>query len=72
MTTAKDFLTKGAEGYPMRDVIDNIEDEDILDAMIEFAKHHVEQALKLSHINMQLPEEDLVFTLNSYPLDNIK
>lgn len=46
MKTSEDFLKEGAEGYPLRDVIDNIEDQDILNAMIEFAKYHVEQALK--------------------------
>lgn len=46
--------------------------EDIEECMIEFAKLHVELALKTSHHNMQLPEEDLEFTLNSYHLTNIK
>jgi len=40
--------------------------------MIEFAKLHVTKALTSAHINMQLPIEDLEFTLNSYPLTNIK
>ena len=40
--------------------------------MIEFAKLHVEAALKAAHANMQLPKEDLEFTLQSYPLENIK
>jgi D-mannonate dehydratase len=35
-------------------------------------KLHVEAALKAAHRNMQLPEEDLEFTLNAYPLENIK
>lgn len=40
--------------------------------MIEFAKLHVLEALKRSHSNMQLPQEDLEYTLSSYPLTNIK
>jgi len=36
------------------------------------SKLHVEAALKAAHRNMQLPEEDLSFTLNAYPLENIK
>jgi len=33
---------------------------------------HVEAALKAVHNNMQLPVEDLEFTLDAYPLSNIK
>lgn len=39
---------------------------------INFTKLHVTKALTSAHINMQLPIEDLEFTLNSYPLTNIK
>jgi uncharacterized protein YpmS len=39
---------------------------------IEFAKLHAEAALKAAHKNMQLSEEDLEFTLDAYPLTNIK
>ncbi len=39
--------------------------------MREFARKHVTAALKAAHKNMQLPEEDLEFTLSSYPLTNI-
>ncbi len=46
--------------------------EDAKQAIIEFARLHVETALKAAHKNMQLPQEDLEFTLNSYPLENIK
>jgi hypothetical protein len=42
------------------------------EAMIEFAKLHVTEALTSAHINMQLPIEDLEFTLKSYHLENIK
>jgi len=48
------------------------ERDDVIDAMIKFAKSHVEKALERAHFNMQLPEEDLDFTKNSYPLNNIK
>ena len=35
-------------------------------------KLHVEQALKNAHNNSQLPIEDLEFTLDCYPTENIK
>lgn len=44
----------------------------VSDHMVEFAKLHVQAALKAAHSNSQLPEEDLDFTLSSYPLENIK
>lgn len=46
--------------------------EDVPQIMIDFAKLHVEAALKRAHSNMQLPEEDLEFTMGAYPLENIK
>lgn len=46
--------------------------ENVPDLMVEFAKFHVDLALKRAHSNMQLPSEDLEFTLQAYPLDNIK
>lgn len=46
--------------------------QEVYNLMIEFAKLHVTKALTSAHINMQLPIEDLEFTLNSYPLENIK
>ncbi len=49
-----------------------IDEEDFQEAAIEFAKIHVELALKSAHRNMQLPMEDLDFTLDSYPISNIK
>jgi len=45
---------------------------DVEECMIEFARLHVEAALKASHSNMQLPDEDLEYTLSSYPPSNIK
>lgn len=55
------------KGYSAFDEADDIED-----CLIEFAKYHVKNALKAAHRNMQLPEEDLEFTLNSYSEENIK
>lgn len=49
----------------------NISQEEF-SAMIQFAEFHVKAALKAAHRNMQLPEEDLDYTLDSYPLANIK
>ena len=48
------------------------DDDFFYKAMIEFAKLHVTAALKASHRNNQLPNEDLDYTLSSYPLDKIK
>lgn len=45
---------------------------DVSEVMISFAKLHVEAALKAAHSNMQLPKEDLQFTLDSYNLNQIK
>lgn len=36
--------------------------------MIQFANYHIMKALIAAHKNMQLPKEDLEFTLNSYSL----
>ena len=67
--TAKLILT-GKETYDSE--YPTVSKYDALEAMIEFAKLHVTKALTSAHINMQLPIEDLEFTLNSYPLTNIK
>ena len=68
--TAEEFLNEvtamdhpNSQGLPYKD---------IQDLMVGFAKLQVESALKAAHSNMQLPIEDLEFTLNSYPLENIK
>ena len=37
----------------------------------EFAKIHVQAALTKAHTNFQLPIEDIDFTLEAYPLENI-
>jgi hypothetical protein len=71
--TAEEFLkSKGEEWF-------NLEESEILDIMIEFAKMHVESALKAKIEAMEehmdggysLDEIDS-FTYNAYPLDNIK
>lgn len=63
---AEEFLLK--ENLPT----DILSGDDISYAMIEFAKLHVKAALEAVHSNMQLPEEDLEFTLDAYPETNIK
>ena len=47
-------------------------EKDVIKLMKKFAKLHVKAALKKAHNNMQLPKEDLEFTLNAYPEDLIK
>ncbi len=46
--------------------------QEVRDLMQEFAKFHVEAALKAAHDNSQFPIEDLDYTLSCYPLENIK
>jgi hypothetical protein len=73
--TAKEVIMEGNEGYPFRYVIDNLTEEDILDCMKEFAKMHVEQALKEAINNTKdsyVTEEDEEDILNCYPLTNIE
>lgn len=65
--TAEDLLIKfGA------DADDMYRKESVEEIMKEFAKLHVEAALKAVHSNMQLDPEDLEFMLDSYPLEKIK
>lgn len=45
------------------------DDDFYLKAMVAFAKAHVTEALKSAHKNMQLPDEDLEFTLNAYKVE---
>lgn len=69
----------------VRNIIDNlkmdyddIEEADpeliveIIEKINNYVGFHVTKALKAAHKNMQLPEEDLDYTLSSYPLTNIK
>jgi hypothetical protein len=60
MITAKEFLKRHEWT------------EDYEEILREFAILHVEAALEAAHINHQLPIEDLEFTLDCYPLTNIK
>lgn len=39
---------------------------------IKFAKMHVTAALQQAHVRHQLSVEDMDFTLDAYPLENIK
>lgn len=68
-----------AEEFFMSSLVNSSIDKDgnysiygVKESMIEFAKLHVEAALKAAHRNIQAPEEDIEFTLESYPLENIK
>lgn len=61
------YVTDDGEPESVHDSVSNVKD-----TMIEFAKYHVEKALKASHSNFQLPEEEIDFTLDAYPLENIK
>ena len=56
----------------LQNFTNNPDDDTIYEAMIAFAKLHVEAALRKAHSNMQLPDEDIDYTLSSYPLANIK
>jgi len=56
------------EEGPMEYLID---EEDFKRALIEFATHHTKNALQAAHENNQLPDEDLEWTMQSYPLDKI-
>lgn len=70
METAEEFLKRETETF---DDTWRTRDSTIQALLTRFAKMHVEAALKASHINQhQLPLEDLKFTLESYPLTNIK
>lgn len=72
--TAKDFYNKWVELTDKRILDSSIpRDNNIMeDLLIEFARLHCEAQAKAIHSNMQLPREDLEFTLDAYPLENIK
>lgn len=71
--TAEEFMIQKFSSIPT-------ELEDIEDLMIEFAKLHVQEALKAAHKNSNLYlnpdtnefEVDTFSILNAYPLSNIK
>ena len=72
MKTAEEILSKqGVTRSPISG-LETYLPSNAKNAMIEFAKLHVEAALKAAHINHQLPIEDLEFTLDCYPLTNIE
>lgn len=72
--TIEEFFNKYSNLYQFEEGSPEylIDKEDFKNALIEFTKLHVGKALKAVHSNMQLPSEDLEFTLESYPLENIK
>lgn len=80
--TAEEFLEQYLRGNRVHDDIDRVVDEDnAIEAMIEFAKLHVETALKAkvkamtekSYEDSSYSMNELdSFTRNSYPLENIK
>ena len=84
MKTAEVILenewNKNKNNYPFNEIYIG-EKIAINNAMIEFAKYHVEQALEKAYQNSEIiyPEEnnfiesiDKESILNSYPLENIK
>ena len=48
-----------------------MDEEEFYNCCKAFTKYHVKKALTAVHNNMQLPKEDLEFTLSSYDLNNI-
>lgn len=73
--TAEDFLNKEYCNIVIDSKDTWVNVSDIKNAMIEFAKLHVEQALKEASecVSCLLPVEETVKDiLNSYSLDNIK
>lgn len=63
--TPKQHYKKWKEIYPELN-------KRMLDAFKEFAKAHVEAALRAAHSEHQVPIEDLDFTLQAYPLSLVK
>jgi len=53
MRKAIDFIKEGNEGCDFRLIIDNLDESDIIDCMIEFAKMHVEEALKQAYVKAE-------------------
>jgi hypothetical protein len=82
LPTAEEFLDNRTE--TSKGLVDNeiyIPFDDAIEAIIEFAKLHVEQALKEASENAEMKwvrftdhdyEIDKDSILNSYPLENIK
>jgi len=74
METAEEFLDEKAEthwsGYHLCSIIKTYEAREL---MIEFAKMHVQEALRQADEDLSLRYEyDSDLILNAYPLENIK
>jgi hypothetical protein len=80
LPTAEEFIEQYLRGDRVHDDINKVVDEEeAIEAMIEFAKLHVEKALKNASEDVELEtygnfgnsvNKDSI--LNSYPLENIK
>jgi hypothetical protein len=76
--TAEEFLNNNS--FKGHVAMDSVDEDDIITDMIEFAKLHVEAALKeiIKNMNKVRGEDDPFYNidlrqiLNAYPLDNIK
>lgn len=68
--TAEEFFKSQIPKY--ESVSQFMTDGDIFYYAKQFAKLHVEAALRAAHLNQQLPIEDLKFTSDAYPLEKIK
>jgi len=83
MRKAIDFIKEGNEGFDFRTLIYNLDEDDIINCMTEFAKMHVKNALdsackmaELSNQRMFACGEDYIpidkdLVLNAYSLDSI-
>ena len=77
MMTAEEVLKEGNEGFPLNIVLENLEPEQIVDSMIEFAKLHVEACKKEMREKFadQIGGRDGYgneIIMGVYPLENIK
>lgn len=82
MESAEDFLKEGNEGHSIREVVDGLMDDQIIQVMVDFARHHVKLALQKAAENADITYRgektwDFIFVdkstiLNAYPLINIK
>jgi hypothetical protein len=72
--TAEEFLDEVDAEYFPGEVYGEFahKREQVIERMQEFAKLHVKAALEAAHIAHQVPEEDMEYTLNAYPLNLIK
>lgn len=72
--TAEEAFNKFEKTVPLLDTDDNggFFESKVIEFAIEFAKMHVTAALQQAHVRHQLSVEDMGFTLDAYPLENIK